>query len=756
MMGNKLRTKFRPIVAMILTTVAAAIISSNCGSLTNGQVLGIPTPKVGEGNWADVLAAFPDEQPVSLLAWGKAGQANPDGNPSEKWLATPELQKVFGKIKKLIIQSTEKGNDVPAIFWLKGPLWDLLENGGMVSLEAYDAEKNMITASFVSYPFDEGELERSFLSIDQSDRKEKKLGGDTVYLGRADNFGNALAYGVHGKYLIVATNEQQWSKTAARIDAGKRAPKWARKLFGKYPIRRLGGCGFVDIEKIKEILPTSGRLGEQMARPRQIIDQLGVDSLFSAYGTDEFSNVSTTHVEANSTGLLSSIDVEPIATDQIAEFSDDGLSAIGIKVSPENILDLVKTLAPEMRLEQTQPVQLLKQFQIDFESDLVGQLRGDLRLGVSGSVFKPSYVVSLGVKDKQAFQATFDKILAQVENTAGLMNAEFTNKTGRDGITVYSFKPQNGGGTGVFWALHESELLFGSNNRTIGSFIRKRNSLSNPLTKQPMVDAILSKGQPKDNLGLVTFQVADLDQIVDALLPMASLGLNFAPPEVREMFGPDDIPSPESLGGLRPSVSMVFRTQSGATMVSRYDTPISVESSSGVLVGMLLPAVQQVRVAARRTETLNNFRQIGLATLNYESRYRKFPTAFSVDDDGNPLLSWRVHILPFLGHDELYKKFHLDEPWDSPHNIKLLEEMPAVYQSVSQVLPPGHTMALVPVTSASVIAQGEEEGNRFENITDGSSNTILLLEGGLKNAVPWTAPRDLVMDDLNNTNFDLE
>ena len=556
MMENRLRNKFRPIAAMILTTVATAIVSLNGASRSNAQVLGIPTPKVGEGDWANVLAAFPDQKPVSLLAWGKAGQPNLEGNPSEKWIATPELQNVFGKIKKLIVQSTEKGNDIPAMFWLKGPLWDLLENGGMLSLEEYDSENNIVTASFVSYPYDVSELKRSFLLVDQPSRKEKKLGGDTVYVEREDSFGNALAFGIHGKHLIVATNEQQWSKTAARIDAGKRAPQWARKLFGKYPIRRLGGCGFVDVEKIKNILPTSGRVGEQMARPRLIIEQLGVDSLFSAYGTDEFSNVSATHIEANSTGLLSSIDVEPIATDQIAEFSDDSLSAMGIKVSPENILNLVKTLAPEMRLEQTQPVQLLKQFQIDFESDLVEQLRGDLRVGVSGSVFKPSYVVTLGVKDNLVFQATFDKIIAQVEKMAGLMNAQFTNKTGRDGITVYSFKPQNG--EGVFWALHESELMFGSNGRTIGSFIRKRSSLSNPLTKQPMVDVILSKGRPKDHLGLVTYQVTDLDQIVDALLPMASLGLNFSPPEVREMFGPEDIPSPESLGGLRPSVSMIF------------------------------------------------------------------------------------------------------------------------------------------------------------------------------------------------------
>ncbi len=158
----------------------------------------------------------------------------------------------------------------------------------------------------------------------------------------------------------------------------------------------------------------------------------------------------------------------------------------------------------------------------------------------------------------------------------------------------------------------------------------------------------------------------------------------------------------------------------------------------GVLVGMLLPAVQQVREAARRTQSMNNLRQIALATLNYESAYQKFPTNI-VDKDGNPLLSWRVAILPFIEENELYDQFHLDEPWDSEHNIQLLPMMPQSFQSPN-----------VPLADRTVYLGFDGQGTifgkdkiTFANIPDGSSNTILAVEANMDEAVEWSRPKDI-------------
>ncbi len=77
-------------------------------------------------------------------------------------------------------------------------------------------------------------------------------------------------------------------------------------------------------------------------------------------------------------------------------------------------------------------------------------------------------------------------------------------------------------------------------------------------------------------------------------------------------------------------------------------------------------------------------REIGIGMLNYNDSIKRFPIASNTayfDENGLPLLSWRVHLLPYLGLNSLYSQFHLDEPWDSPNNLPLLPQMPNAFRS---------------------------------------------------------------------------
>lgn len=172
------------------------------------------------------------------------------------------------------------------------------------------------------------------------------------------------------------------------------------------------------------------------------------------------------------------------------------------------------------------------------------------------------------------------------------------------------------------------------------------------------------------------------------------------------------------------------------------------------LAKVLAPQVKMARKAAVKTQLMNTLRQHILAMLNYESAYRHFPAQYSVDAAGKPLLSWRVHILPFLEQNDLYQQFKLDEPWDSEHNIKLVKKMPEIYWDMRGEAfdrnKAGKTIFQVPAGEKLIFNADKEI--QFRDLTDGSSNTISIVVVASENAVPWTKPVDWKVDLEDSTN----
>jgi type II secretory pathway pseudopilin PulG len=161
-------------------------------------------------------------------------------------------------------------------------------------------------------------------------------------------------------------------------------------------------------------------------------------------------------------------------------------------------------------------------------------------------------------------------------------------------------------------------------------------------------------------------------------------------------------------------------------------------SSVGMLAALLLPAVQQAREAARRSASKNNMKQLMLAFHNYYDVYKHFPARANYDNNGKPLLSWRVHILPFIDQQALYRRFKLNEPWDSPHNKQLIRLMPITYANPN--LPAGSVTNYLAVIGADSVVSAT--GVKMRQITDGTSNTAVLVEVDVNRAVPWSKPVD--------------
>lgn len=168
------------------------------------------------------------------------------------------------------------------------------------------------------------------------------------------------------------------------------------------------------------------------------------------------------------------------------------------------------------------------------------------------------------------------------------------------------------------------------------------------------------------------------------------------------------------------------------------------------------PVVQEASDAEQSRQNLST---IGVALYNHNDTLGTLPQN-TYDDaqtarmkgkanaSGRPLLSWRVHLLPYLNEDNLWRQFKLDEPWDSPNNIALLDRMPAVYGTpeANKRAGPGKTYYRGFSHKGGVFEAPQPPNPPIRmrvpaSFPDGLANTIAVVEAG--EPVEWTKPDDL-------------
>lgn len=194
----------------------------------------------------------------------------------------------------------------------------------------------------------------------------------------------------------------------------------------------------------------------------------------------------------------------------------------------------------------------------------------------------------------------------------------------------------------------------------------------------------------------------------------------------------------------------------------------------GILIGMLLPAVQSVREAARRSACSNNLRQLGLALHNYESSLGEFPPSrvgpvFSVSSSlsqqfgaSSFFQSWTTKMLPYIEQAAIGNQFNCDEAWfdnTSSDNYELIQNQLAIFQcpsvgqnsrtdpyhvvgaaagdygTISEVDDDLYLDVLTGFTEANLPNEDQREGllarfkgNRIRDCIDGLSNTLFVAE----------------------------
>lgn len=252
--------------------------------------------------------------------------------------------------------------------------------------------------------------------------------------------------------------------------------------------------------------------------------------------------------------------------------------------------------------------------------------------------------------------------------------------------------------------------------------------------------------------------------------PSAKLSINSANPSAREAVAKAisaglqtgvawiDANQPSYAVAAKNAADLLAPKQDDAAVTIRLDT--TDVAMKQLAKNVLAPAMVAAQEHSKRASKTNDLKSIGLAMLNFESANGFLPASI-VDKEGKTLLSWRVAILPYLDQQELFDKFHLDEPWDSPHNLEVaIKAAPAVYCHDNRE---GQTSYLRPsyVGSDAAFMRGEtnpieknfggrrvylQPGDKFLDIRDGTANSILIAEVAPEHAVFWTKPDDWEVD----------
>jgi hypothetical protein len=255
-----------------------------------------------------------------------------------------------------------------------------------------------------------------------------------------------------------------------------------------------------------------------------------------------------------------------------------------------------------------------------------------------------------------------------------------------------------------------------------------------------------------------------LDPRADAVGSLRTIGLAASAVQVEaggrlevHVRGRVTFPSPDRAAAARPLMTGVVDRLVGHLTADPDSFPPAVvdpllapvrtaawEQEGGALAAAARVEFDPARLKAGLTEwhtggqSAANLRRIARAMRDYHAKHGKFPSAVVADADGKPLYSWRVLLLPHLGEEFLYRRFHLNRAWDHPTNRPLLHAMPRVFAAPNA--PAGTNVTPYQVLTGAGGLFDSPDGRGLGEMTDPAARTLLVVEA--KEPVPWSRPAD--------------
>lgn len=708
--------------------------------------------------------------PAECLVYSSwAGTAAADvasGNHTEQLLAEPEVQKFVrqsrDRLLDLVALPFSRDAEQRALFADIRDLLELLERKpGAFFIShipfAADTPRDVRGGALLRVQGDSAEIQ-SLLEKVQSRAPDEdvtpiEVANQNFWRITIDPSAPPLIWGMWDKYLVVGLGDGAAESMLERSES--EPPEWLAEVRAELAVPRPSSVVYVNVTQLAQgMLAAAGN-----PQLDHVVSVLGFDAIerYAAIsGLDESGCLtrSLLSVDGTGRGLLSWIDAQPLTADQLQIIDRNAPVAVSFKLDPTAAfdlwLDMASRIDPDTQQRFSRDVaQLNQQLGIDVREDVLKSFGDTWRLFAQpeGGVIT-GWTAAIRIRDRHRLEEVLRTLVVLA---GGILHREGSNAFSIESATVnehvvYTMDLTHMGVPfAPSWCLTDEELLVTATRETLLPLLGDRGGES--LATLSDVKALVGGDSRTLAMGYV-----DTQRVVRRLLPAIEAGFKAVAGQAGPQFWDTSHlpPADVVLRHLQPTLIAVQRTPEGVEFSSRHTMPGSnTGAAAPVAVAMLLPAVSASRQAARRAQSMNQLKQIALAMHNYHDRHGAFPAGYSAGADGKPLLSWRVHVLPYLEEAELYDRFHLDEPWDSEHNKTLIAEMPEVFRSPNSTAQPGMSNYLGVGGKDGVFVRprpGDKVGTHIKDILDGTSNTIMTVEVPDESAVVWTRPGDFAPD----------
>ena len=592
------------------------------------------------------------------------------------------------------------------------------------------------------------------------------LAGTQAYQIELQESAGTLYFGNAGQILVVAIGKETYSNAVQRMK-GTSEPKWLTKLEKQaQKLNHVHSLAFLDM---KTILGSVRKVfGANSSVVSELLGISNVEKVQMISGLDSEGSVTHVLFDAEEVeGVLGLLTKYPVKDSLFEDVPADSLGAIALTLDNDGLMDLIKSVESMMGGRGNEFSNLKREIRdetgVDIDEDLIRNLGDSWMLFNGASDGWGTGMTLVGdVRDAKKLTTAIEGFFKTVGNKVKEIPARRRPglfKQAYAGETIYSMTFPG--------AFVEASICVKQDRIYVGLFPQ---AVMTAIKDLPADEVLMDDMRVKklseskflqDPTKLSGMIYVDAKLQAEILYPymqiiktgastMFDLEMN---PDVSALVSGMELPPARTvIRNIKPTVVLVRSNEQGIEIEARQTIPTnSAAIGMPVMAGMLLPAVGQVRAAAKETQAMNLLRQLSLASLNYESAFMRYPVDGPSGENEHDF-SWRVHILPFLEQGNLYDQIRFDEPWDSDHNKALFAKTPEVFKSPTRDLPDGMTVYRGFKSDGKGGAKGvmggaNGKGSRIGSVTDGTSNTILVAEVPDSMAVHWAQPGCLNVDE---------